>query len=406
MNAERGVALIMWMFIVMIVLFAISAVLGYTQFVNNTDLQLEMDKIAAERDKVQADLETAIKERSEAYMAIGFGASQYGERSNLQLVKDTIAAKVGKFNTLTDADGNLESVLTGMEKAYDDSVRATADANSKYQEARQAEQAAEDETQAVSDQKDSEIDQLRQQLTAEQDRAARAQGQAQSTVDSQRDRISTLENTSASQTEDHKREKNQLENKLLAMDARMMEINTRNRIIRENLGPDGSVVGADDKLGLVYIDAGAKHGLKRGTRFKVWSYGKGRSKTQKGEIEVRELKDDYAVCGVVDSFDKYNPIGKGDQISNVYFDRDKKVEFVFLGELPGRYNNEEATRILLAKGADVADSVSANTDFLVVGSKPAGDESEALEETETFRLAELYGVEILQGSQLVDYIHY
>lgn len=406
MNAQRGAALIMWMFIVLLVLFAIAAVFSYTEFETNTELRDEIALMEQQAKDTEDARAATIQAKADRDARIGFGGSATGGEANLGSVDDAIARLRGKFPTLTEADTTLEKIVAGIEKAYDDEVAAAANWKSKYEQARQAEQAAEDETQSVSDQKDSEIDQLTQQLQAEQDRAARAQRQAQSTIDQQRDQISRLENSAADQAESHKRERNELTNKYLAMDARMQEINTRNRVIREKSGPDGSVINADESLGLVYLDIGAKHGLKRGTPFKVWSYGKGKVKVSKGAIEVTDVRDDYSVARITEQLGTLNPIGKGDQVSNPYFDSGKTPEFVFLGELPGRYNNEEATRILTSKGADVKSQVSANTDFLVVGKKPAGEDVAPLEESEIFRLAELYGVEILAAGELVQYIQY
>lgn len=406
MNAQRGVALIMWMFIVLLVFFAIAAVLGYTQFQRVTELEDELALEMLKTEQAEANVQKRVAERIERDEILGFGGSATA-MANVDTTKDQLARLRGKFPTLTEADTTLESALNGIEKAYDDMKASAANWKGQYEAAKQAEQAATDEAQAIADQKDGEIDQLNADLDAEKARAARAQGQSQGTIDQQRNRISELETTVADLQETTKREKNELTNRLMAMDARIEEINTRNRIIREKSGPDGSVVNADEALGLVYLDIGAEHGLKRGTPFKVWSYGKGKQKVAKGTIEVREVHSDYSVAGVTSTVDALNPIGKGDKVSNVYFDRGKAPEFVFLGQLPGRYNNEEAARILRARGAIVADKVTANTDFLVVGRQAtsSGTEEE-LEDSEAFKLATQYGVELLRGSELGEYIGY
>ena len=405
MNAQRGAALIMWMFIVLLVLFAIAAVFSYTEYETNTRLRDELAAKDIEVEDAVAARQAVISERTERDSRLGYGGSAVGGTVNLQSIDDAMARLRGKFNTLSEADDTLEKIVSGVEKAYDDEVAAAADWKGKYEQARQAEQAAEDETQAVSDQKDSEIDQLNEQLQSSEDRAARAQGQAQSTIDQQRDQIARLENQLADQTEAHKRERNELTNKYLAMTARLDEVNTRNRIIRESNESDGEVINADDSLGLVYLSVGAKHGLKRGTPFSVWAYGKGKVKVQKGSIEVTDVRDDFSVARIKSQASSLDPIGKGDHVSNPYFDAGKTPEFVFLGEMSGRYNTEEAKRILSSKGADVKSTVSANTDFLVVGKSPVGDDT-PLEESETFRIAKLYGVEILAAGELVQYIQY
>ncbi len=404
-SAQQGVALIMWMFIVLLVLFAIAAFLGYSQLAENTDLKAEVAEAIAEKEKAEADVAEKISEITDLNKLIGFGGSDIAA-ANLSAAGDRLATLRGKFSNLTDADTTLESALAGIEKAYDDQVVAATQARSDAEQWKSDKDAAEQARSQVVAAKDAEISSLSDDLAAEKSRAQRQQGQSQATIDQQRERISTLENQVADITETSKREKNQLANELAAMDAKVQEINERNRVLRERMGPDGSVVTADDDLGLVFLDFGAKHGLKRGTPFKVWAYGKGKTKIEKGEIEVREVHPDYAVAGIVSVADSLNPISKGDQVSNIYFDRGKTPEFVFLGEIPGRFSNEEAERILRSRGADVAKTVTANTDFLVVGrSGPEGGDA-PLEQSEAFRLAELYGVEILPGSELEQYIRY
>jgi len=406
-NSERGIALVMWMFIVLLVLFVIASVLGYTQFEQNTELQNKIDSLNAQIEDLQTrQLQPAVEERSQAFLTIGFGAKEYGEKSNLESAKQRMEELRGKFSTVTEADQNLESVLTGVEKEYDDLQRELENLKSNYAQAQQSVAAAEQETQAIEDAKDAELQNLRDQLQSEADRNARAQKQSQGTIDQQRDRITTLETEIADRTEEWRRERNELLNKALAMEAIARENIERNRLLREKRGADGRVVSADPDLRLVYLDIGAKHGLKRGTPFTVWTYGKGKVKESKGRVEVREVYDDYAEAGVTFTVDPFRPIVEGDYVSNIYFDRDKAPVFVFLGELRGRYNNAQATNILRSKGARVEQSVTSDTDFLVVGEVPAGQDDVVLEETETFKLAELFGVEMIGAEELLQYIRY
>src|SRR5262249_23673530 len=152
--------------------------------------------------------------------------------------------------------------------------------------------------------------------------------------------------------------------------AKIEQINDRNKMIRDHDVPDGKVIDASKTSGLAWIDVGARHGLVRGTRFQVFDLGRGGERRPKGWVEVRELRDSTALCGITEVKDPMDPIVAGDLISNPYFDRDKKPVFVFLGDLPGRYSKEEVTRMLRAKGAQVEDQVTAMTDFLVVGQAP------------------------------------
>lgn len=405
MGSERGSTLIWWV-IVLLVLFVIASVLAYVQFTDKADLGLEIARLRGDIDRLEQRERDLIAARLELWDSIGFRDEGELAPSNLESMKAKMSELRGKVNTISDSDTTLEKIVRQLEVAYDDAVRAAADANAKYEEARRAEQAAEDDKDVIAEEKETEIANLRAQLKSEQERAARNQGSAQETIDSQRNMITQLQQDLSTRSEDWKRERILLENKLMAMDARMEEINARNRYLREKDGPDGTVIDSDEKLGIVYLDLGLKQGLTRGTRFQVWTYGKGKVRVPKGWVEVREVLGDYSVAGVTEVEDPLNPIGAGDRVSNVYFDRDKSPEFVFLGVLPGRYDNATASRLLEEKGARVVNRVSANTDFLVVGNKPAGEGEEELEEREPYRLAVQYGVEILRPSELVKFIEY
>ena len=72
---------------------------------------------------------------------------------------------------------------------------------------------------------------------------------------------------------------------------------------------------------------------------------------------------------------------------------------MILGELTGRVNKEMAKRVLEGAGAKVDDKVTVETDFLVLGVKEAPDSPE-LTESESYKQAQAWGIEIIRARDL------
>jgi hypothetical protein len=139
-------------------------------------------------------------------------------------------------------------------------------------------------------------------------------------------------------------------------------------------------------------------------KFKVFEKGKGGEKLFKGWIKIVDAQKDISKFSVTTLDNAFNPIVSGDLIASDLYDPEKQVVFVFLGVLPGRYNKEEASRLLTELGVRVDEKVTPDTDFLVVGDKESGEDAPELQTLPDFSLAQEYSVQMLTPGDLRVYL--
>ena len=197
-------------------------------------------------------------------------------------------------------------------------------------------------------------------------------------------------------------------------DGRIAELAKRVETIRLPEEPDGSIV-AVSTADTCYIDLGNKQLLRRGTRFKVFTYGKNGAMREKGMIEVAAVQDAMAECTVVDLKDRFDPISRGDKISAPNYDPEMPREFVLSGRFPSGYSRAMVADRLRSLGAKVADKVGPTTDFLVLGeaetvAAPAegedGGDGGGAAGTADVQLAQLFRVQILPVREILEFLKY
>ena len=193
-----------------------------------------------------------------------------------------------------------------------------------------------------------------------------------------------------------------------SLDRDVRDIKLTERTQRERNKPDGQVTDVNFREGTCYINIGTKHGLRRGTRFKTYGFAKGRVKVPHGYIVVRDTERDRALCALENGA---NP-SRGNFITSPHFDRDSSKTFHFLGNLPGRFNNQTATKILGQYGMKVSSKFNLFVDFLVLGANPEmpeeGEEAdpEWFKKTQAYSDAVRWGIEMIRAEDLETYLKY
>jgi len=141
---------------------------------------------------------------------------------------------------------------------------------------------------------------------------------------------------------------------------------------------DGKITLTDDRAKVVYLDIGSDDHVYRGLTFTVYDKGMPIPKdgTGKAEIEVFDVEKTFSAARIVRS-EITKPILAGDTVANLIWDSDKTNVFVVAGDFDldndGNIDFDAADRIraLIEKwGGRVADAVSIETDFLVLGREP------------------------------------
>ena len=141
---------------------------------------------------------------------------------------------------------------------------------------------------------------------------------------------------------------------------------------------DGKILSVDSRNKLVFIDIGSSDKAYRGLTFSVYDKNIPIPKDgkPKAEIEVFDTQQDISVARIV-SHESNQPIVPGDIVVNLIWDKDETNVFVIAGEFDfngdgvGDYNGRSKIVDLVERwGGKVADEISVETDFVVLGSPP------------------------------------
>jgi hypothetical protein len=154
--------------------------------------------------------------------------------------------------------------------------------------------------------------------------------------------------------------------------------------------PDGKIILIDDQAQVVHLNIGSNERVYRGLTFTV--YDRGISVPEDGEgkaeIEVFDVAKTYSAARITHS-ELRKPILQGDIVANLIWDSNKSNVFVIVGDFDLdsdgeiNYNAADKLKALIEKwGGSVADTVSIDTNFLVLGNIPQVLEKPTLDELE------------------------
>ena len=142
--------------------------------------------------------------------------------------------------------------------------------------------------------------------------------------------------------------------------------------------PDGKIILIDDQAQVVHLNIGTDDRVYRGLTFSVYDRNAHIPKDGQGkaEVEVFGVAKNISAARITHS-QKKNPIALDDIVANLVWDSDKTNIFVVAGEfdLNGDEvidrNAIEQIKALIEKwGGKVVDTISVDTDFLVLGGPP------------------------------------
>ena len=155
--------------------------------------------------------------------------------------------------------------------------------------------------------------------------------------------------------------------------------------------PDGKVMLVDDQAKVVYLNIGTDDHVYPGLTFSVYDRNAPIPRDGKGkaEVEVFSVAEKVSSARIIQS-QKANPVAINDIVANLVWDSGKTNIFVVSGEfdLDGdgildRNAIDKVKGLIERWGGTVADMVSFDTDFLVLGEppqvppKPTPEESDA-----------------------------
>jgi len=142
--------------------------------------------------------------------------------------------------------------------------------------------------------------------------------------------------------------------------------------------PDGEIILVDDQAKAVHLNIGSNNHVYRGLTFSVYHRNASIARDGKGkaEVEVFDVAKNYSSARILRS-EINSPILEGDIIANLIWDSSKVNAFVIAGEFDLdddggiEYDAIGKIRALIKKwGGSVADTISIDTDFVVLGRPP------------------------------------
>ncbi len=158
---------------------------------------------------------------------------------------------------------------------------------------------------------------------------------------------------------------------------------------------DGHIISVDVQSNIVFIDIGNDSKVYAGLTFAVYdrSAPVPTDGTSKGEIEIFDVAKNTATARIV-TMSKRNPIADGDVIINLIWDSKAVNRFVIAGDFDfngdGYTDADGASKIAQLVenwGGKVEDTVTIDTDYVVLGNEPQLKKKPSLDDVEADPLA-------------------
>lgn len=152
--------------------------------------------------------------------------------------------------------------------------------------------------------------------------------------------------------------------------------------------PDGEVILVNEASGVIHINLGSEDRIYRGLTFSVYDRSAGipRDGKPKAQVEVLAVDPRISTARILSS-ERRNPIALGDSVANLIWDAGRENQFVVAGEFDldrdGKIDYDGIRKIetLVQKwGALVAQDVSADTDYVILGTEPVVPAEPTLDE--------------------------
>ncbi|MDD5459677.1 MAG: hypothetical protein PHF37_09835 [Phycisphaerae bacterium] len=155
---------------------------------------------------------------------------------------------------------------------------------------------------------------------------------------------------------------------------------------------DGKILLIDEQAGIVHINLGSDDRVYPGLTFSI--YDKSTPIPQNGvgkaQVEIFGVEKNFSSARIIQS-NKRNPMLLGDLAANLIWDRDKDNMFVVAGQfdlnndrVTDPYGKESIESLIRKWGGKVSDSVSVDTDFVVLGTAPQVGHKPTFEELEIY----------------------
>lgn len=362
---NRGAAQVSLMWVIaLVVIMLLSVGFAFLQSEEVTKKQLALDSANSALEARQADLTEIRTSRADDFVLLGF-ANEAGDTVSVEAIQGWMNEFITRFG--------LDS--TNIKKTEDLSGPVFA----KY-----------DEVVGERDGLQTEVNQLRADLAARNAASATAIGDKDTTIADLRNQMDDMKNSKDQEIVNLERQRDSLRDQLRDRDQTVTELRAvndqqsrdsaaalanlqqRNDIIsgrlnevaRRAASPDGSVLAVNTALESAWIDLGSSDRLTVGMEFDVRNAS---SNALKGRLKVVSVETDRAEAMILSQVDQYDPVREDDLILNAIYDPNRKPIAALLGNGFGKYNANDIRSMLAGVGVEVREGVSAETDYLLLG---------------------------------------
>jgi len=235
-----------------------------------------------------------------------------------------------------------------------------------------------DQLQAAKAEHKRQIAQLQQDLEDEKQRQIEARKSAEETarrLDEDKDRIQ--EKFLREQRKWHQ-EKDKLKNRITMLQndlKNLSEVIERFRQVPTETGIDGHIVSVAGQGQAAYANLGKDDGVLLGMTFSIFSPSELGTTEPEPKASCRIVKIMDTACELrIYELQGQNPVVAGDVLHNPVYDRQRRMRFVLVGKMDtdgdGVDDTEELNALIQEFGGRVDETLTVQTDFLVVGEEP------------------------------------
>jgi hypothetical protein len=404
MGSERGIAMIWWV-IVLLVLFLAAGGLAYDRYADGVEKAVTIAKLRQDLDDTEKLVQKELDKRQALSNLVGFKAEASDLVSEPARIDDAIQSykEIVQDAGQDQADKTLETILQRFAVKYRSLVSRLAEAETQRDKARSDEDAARETHSNQIRGKEQRITELETDKQQVEDRLTNMTTTKDQAIEELRGRVSQLQEDKATLASEYKKKEKDYLTQIERQTNLAKDASKHYASVRRNNNADGRIVARVAGSNKVYINIGARNGLKEGTTFETYVLAKGNQVIPKGNIIVQEVKAEYSLAAIQDELDRFDPVAEGDLIRNPLFASGQRPKFFLMGDMTGRLTNQETEALIRKLGGEVVKKVTPATTFVVIGRKES-ENAQPFANRDDYQLAKLFNIEFIDSQYLIDYL--
>lgn len=322
-------------------------------------------------------------------------------------VPDTLENAFGMFRTNLGVPGSLRSlddVLGAARTVLQERKDQIANLERSLTEMRNSTEQARRSLDQVRGQKDQEITDLQSQVRNEQGRIDRTVAQGQADLAAAREKTRQANKAREDAVRDADAQIKEKDRELRDLHAANQRKTDLTRLINSPQAPDGRVLSSSPSTRLAWIDIGAKDLVKVGLTFRVLEPGANGTLNVKGNAEVTKVENDRSEVKIVNLVNPLNPIVRNDLVANDLYSPNLKRNIYLLGRFGAPLTKGMITQILESMGNTVSEKMSPSVDLVIVGYEEVGEDAPKIADSEDFRKAMSWDIEVASLNKIRDFL--